>query len=384
MTQSAKVGISGSSCTSGLVTSTTGTHLFSSLPDNTVYKPPIFIVGANRSGTTLLRLMLNAHSQIAIPEEMLYFRSHYASARIEDWRNPSLSEADYEEIVQTFVSHAAKLHPELEARTLSQRILENPRRDLRHPFASVLSEWAKSHGKKRWGEKTPGNLFYVDVISTMFPDSYFIYVVRDPRAGVASMVKANFFPQDIILNALTRRKHDRVGLKLLREHIPQNQWLVTRYEDIVQYPERELNRICDMIGERYEPGMLEYYDSATRYMKAEASQSFNAAATKPVMTSKISRWRTQLTPFQIAAVEHTCKEEMRRYSYEPLYPALSIWENVQLRTNIAMRVAYWHWQMWRHQDVRHYTVKHEMFARARSRATSLLSQFTGQFQSDIK
>jgi len=327
--------------------------------------------------------MLNAHSSLAIPEEMLYFRSHFGHARIEDWRAPSISEEDYTKVVEDFVSRVSELHPELDADALFNQILSEPKRDLRHPFLTVMSDGTKKYGKVRWGEKTPGNLFYVDIMREMFPEACFVYMVRDPRAGVASMNRASFFPDDAVLNALTRRKHARVGLKLLRKHVPEKQWLTTRYEDLVQNPEEELHRICDMIGERYEPEMLSYHDSAAHYMKAEASQSFNAAATKPVTTSKIRRWRDELAPFQIAAIERICRDEMNRHSYKPLKLSLPVLEKLRLYVKIVLWELYWDLQMWRHQDVRHYTVKHEIFARSRRRIEEI-TQFFGKSASSSK
>ena len=175
---------------------------------------PIFIVGANRSGTTLLRLLLNAYSRIAIPDELIYLDSHLGGAPIEQWRDPALSPEEYEAFVDRFLDDNCQPLTELDHAALKAEILAG-RPDLRRPYRLALEDWAHHHGKDRWGEKTPGNLFYADVLLDMFPEAQFLYVVRDPRAGVASMQKVSFFPDDIVFNALSRRKHDTEGRALL-------------------------------------------------------------------------------------------------------------------------------------------------------------------------
>ena len=267
---------------------------------------PIFILGANRSGTTLLRLMLNAHSHIAVPEEMLYYRSFYANVPIEDWRAPNLPENVYEDLARTFVGNAVQLHAELGSLPLLDCILEAPTRDLRHPYRVVMDAWAEIHGKARWGEKTPGNLFYLDVIYDMFPDAKFVYLSRDPRAGTASMQRADFFPVDVVFNALSRRKHFETAWRLLHNHVPAQQWTCLRYEDLVRAPRKTLISLCDFLSEEFEPGMLAYHRTASTYMKEDAATGFNAAATRPVSTKSVEAWRDQLSPQAIALVESIC------------------------------------------------------------------------------
>ena len=65
---------------------------------------PIFVVGANRSGTTLLRLMLNAHSHIAIPDELTYITPYLGGAGIQNWKDPGFSPSRYRSFVQRFVT----------------------------------------------------------------------------------------------------------------------------------------------------------------------------------------------------------------------------------------------------------------------------------------
>lgn len=338
---------------------------------------PIFIVGANRSGTTLLRLMLNAHSRIAVPEELLYLRSSYAGVPVTEWRVPDLTEADYAELVEGFVHNAAALHPELDPGTLTHSILSVPNRSLRHPYATVLEHWTALQGKARWGEKTPGNLFYVDILSEMFPDAAFLYVVRDPRAGVASMQKTDFFPDDIVFNALTRRKHAVAGLDLLRRHVAPDRWTTVRYEDLVTDPVRTLQHVCQVIGEAYEPAMLDYHRTAERFMKDDAAATFNATATRPVTAKKIDAWREVLSPDQVALIERICAREMADHGYTPAHPPLSPAAFLKNTVEYGVKHAYWHVQSFRHRHIRHYTVRHPLFARSRTRVRNLISRRPG-------
>lgn len=324
---------------------------------------PIFIVGANRSGTTLLRLMLNAHSRLAVPEELCYFRSRYAGAPIDAWRSPHVSSTAYETIVQDFITEVTALHPELDGPTLLDTILTGGRHDLRRPYQVILDTWTRIHGKVRWGEKTPGNLFYVDVLCEMFPGAYFLYVVRDPRAGVASMLKTDFFPDDVAFNAMSRRKHFETGERLLRQHVAPDHWLTIRYEDLTAAPEASLRRVCALIGERYEPEMLRFHRTAKAYMTEKAATSFNASATRPVTTAQIDVWHEQLSERDVSMIEAICAKEMTAHGYAPCAPRMSFGARLEL----LFKTAYWSLQAARNRHIRDYTVKHTAFARLRPR-----------------
>lgn len=323
---------------------------------------PIFVVGANRSGTTLVRLILNAHSRIAIPDELTYFGPSIAGVPVAQWRSPSLSSAAYEAFVDDFLeTSCAPFLNDLDRKHLRSTILSQPP-NLRTPYQTVLRAWAHHHGKARWGEKTPGNLFYVDHILDMFPDARFVYVVRDPRAGVASMQKVSFFPDDVVFNALSRRKHWRAGHQYLERAVPAAQRLTLRYEDLVQEPERYVRQLCTFVGERFEPAMLSFYQDANQYMKTGAATRYNQAATKPISSDRIRGWTRQLTAADVAVVETICTPEMREFGYEPTQKA----PPVRTLLEILIKSLYWRVQSWRN-PYRHYTVKSPIFARMRHR-----------------
>ena len=327
---------------------------------------PIFIVGANRSGTTLLRLLLNAHPRIAIPDELIYFDSRMAGVPIEQWRNPDLSPREYEAFVDRFLHEQCDPLDELDTASLKEEILAG-RPDFRRPYRLALEAWSQHFGKERWGEKTPGNLFYADILLDMFPEAQFLYMVRDPRAGVASMQEVSFFPDDVPFNALSRRKHDTQGRALLERHVPSSQRMTVQYEALVREPEATMRSVCGFLGEAVAPQMLRFHEDAERYMQDNAWQHHNAAATNPITDDRIDAWKRRLTAHEVAIVEHICAGVMQAFGYAPTGQRLSLaaWGET------LVKQAYWYWQCWRHRRIRHYTVKHPIFARTRSRLSAL-------------
>lgn len=328
---------------------------------------PIFIVGANRSGTTLLRLILNAHPRIAIPDELIYFQSSLAGTPIEQWRTPDLSPSEYEAFVDRFLDAVDRPLDDLDRSRIKADILDGPS-TFRRPYQCALAAWARHHGKDRWGEKTPGNLFYADVLLDMFPEAQFLYVVRDPRAGVASMQGVSFFPDDVVFNALSRRKHDVRGRALLEQSVPDTQRMTVRYEDLVRAPESQTRAICRFLGEDFSPQMLHFHRDADDYMTDEAEERYNATATRPITDDRIDAWRDRLAPDEVAAVESICHDIMQRFQYEPTEHALSL----ATRGTMIVKKAYWALQCWRHRDVRHYTVKSQFLERTRTRLHTLV------------
>lgn len=323
---------------------------------------PIFIVGANRSGTTLLRLILNAHSQVAIPDEINYFYSFWGKAGYDHWWAPSLTADDYVAFVDDFLQKNQAITPELDMETLRADILTGPH-DLRRPYQLLLEAWAHCHGKTRWGEKTPGNLFYSHLILSMFPDARFIHIVRDPRAVVHSMQRVSFFPTDIIFNALNLRKTLNEGRAIFQRDVPPSQRIVVRYEDLVHDPVPTIRRICSFADLEYEPGMLAFHEDAAQYMTEAASTSFNATATRPLSKDRVDAWTQQMTSEEVTLTEIVTREIMTEFGYNPNDHSLP----VRRWPEFAAKYSYWHVHRWRNRHIRQYVLQHDMFVGLRHR-----------------
>lgn len=323
---------------------------------------PLFIVGANRSGTTLLRLILNAHSEVAIPDEIRYFYAFRGGAGYEHWRTPNLSPDQYREFVDDFLQQNEAVTPELDFEALRNEILAGPH-DLRRPYQLLLERWAHHHGKSRWGEKTPGNLFFAHLILSMFPDAKFLHLVRDPRAVVHSMQKVKFFPDDLVFNALNLKKVLSDGRSRFEQDVPPDQRLIVRYEDLVHAPEPTIRYICEFAELKYEAGMLAFHEDASQYMTDEASNSFNTTATRPISTARTSAWRSHLTTDEVAIVELLTQSTMREFDYQfdGHRPPIRRWPE------LALKYIYWRFHCWRNRHIPQYVLRHEMLGGLRSR-----------------
>jgi hypothetical protein len=183
---------------------------------------PTFVLCSVRSGSTLLRVLLDSHSRICAPHE-LHLRDIAVSLRT-DYAERSLGEIG--------------LGPERLEYLLWDRMLHR--------------ELAES-GKDLLVNKTPSDVFIADRIRECWPDSRFIFLLRHPVSIARSRHAAR--PQD----------SDERNLKMVRRYCDAieaarhtYEGLTVRYEDVTADPERETRRLCEFLGVAWEPQMLDY------------------------------------------------------------------------------------------------------------------------------
>jgi hypothetical protein len=261
---------------------------------------PFFIVGCGRSGTTLLRTLLNAHPQIGIPQESLFIVDYLKSSPSVDMsrlkallvREPELSEWG--------------IHPEVGqldgCETAAQAI------DRLHQIYLAL------HGKRRWGQKTPRLVRSIDLLLDHFPGSRFVHLVRDPRAVVNSLITSNVHRSNAYFGA--KRWQRDVSLGLASEKSWPERVLRVRYEDLVTDTELTLQQISRFLGLAYDPAMIsEAAEGAGEYSRFY--EAIHANLNLPPTDRFISRWMERLTTDQIKIVEGMCGSLMTEIGYEP-------------------------------------------------------------------
>jgi hypothetical protein len=220
---------------------------------------PIFVIGAERSGTTLVMVMLGCHPRIAVPEVAWYyprFRPYlYTYGDLTSDENfRTLAEEMIFGLKTPF--WGMKVSP---TTILDEIIAEVRERSFAGIYCAMLERYAREVGNKpRWGEKTPYNLFFVKEILEDFPNAQFIFITRDGRDASAEYLQSAFGSNNIFCAAELWKLGQNV-VKPWRKKLSSLQWMDVKYETLARQPEATLKEICSFLGEHYTPKLLEFY-----------------------------------------------------------------------------------------------------------------------------
>ena len=307
--------------------------------------PAPFLVGAPRSGTTLLRLMLDAHPLLAIPPETGFLVHLIDDAFPNAAPSPAPPAAlptpdplaSPEPPVDRFlrIAVASPTWPDfrLPERDLRAALDAARPRDLGACIRVFYGLLAAREGKPRWGDKTPNYGLQIPRIRRLVPEARFVHIVRDPRDVVVS-VRGEWFragddPAAMAADWVRRVEAARAA------GAGEEDFLEIRYEDLVRRPEEVLRRVCTHLELPFDPAMLDYPRQAERRLSALPDRlaipggpvvlraerivrhRFLLQAPAP---ERIGRWRGALDAASVEAVEAAAGPLMRELGYLPSPP----------------------------------------------------------------
>ena len=260
-----------------------------------VGKSPIFIGGAPRSGTTLLRAIVNASRNIVCGPEMRVIPALCHLAEQIETSHLDVLSADYG----------------LDADALTARFAKT--------IDTLLSPLHARTGA-RVAEKTPANILHFSQLRRLFPDSPLIGIVRDGRDVVASLLSMDWRDSKGRPMAITQDAGAAAELWVhsiqagARMHDDPN-YLELRYEHLATDPEREIGRLFDKLGEN-DAAKARALDHA-RHFDRSAGQSESSAerVAQPIDASAIGRWQRDLDDRQLAQIDAVAGRVLRTLGY---------------------------------------------------------------------
>lgn len=268
-------------------------------------EPRLFVVGAPRSGTTLLQGLLAAHPAVhTFPETGLFLRALGMRHRL-PWSYLGMTLGKERKALAGLASRAGDDAPALPPR----------RWCLRRSTADALAfldGLAAAAGAGAWVEKTPRHVFHAGWIGRHVPGARVVHIVRDGHAVAASIrERARQYPE-----RFTRQRRPAYAVRTWNRAVratarvaPRPEQTVVRYEDLTADPEGELRRICRETGLVFDPAMTEPADGSA-FIRAH--EAWKADTAGPV-SQRASRFERAFSAAEQAWVEgHLDRHAYRR------------------------------------------------------------------------
>ena len=284
-----------------------------------------FIVGCPRSGTTLLRLMLDSSPLLAIPPETGFLAPIAALPDDNNWRREQLFEA------VTAFPPEAPVWPDFQ---LTRESLWNSLEEI-EPFnladgvRAFYRLYAARFGKPHWGEKTPTYGLHLRAIKKLLPEARFVHLIRDGRDVALSLREQWFAPSKEIDKLADYWVH---FIAATRQQVDGRQdYLEIRYEDLIQEPRRTLDAICKFLELPYTDAMERYHERAAErllehgsrvrqdgreVLSLETRQRQQRATKQPLDRQRVYSWKTRMTGEELWRFESRAAHVLHELGYE--------------------------------------------------------------------
>jgi hypothetical protein len=283
---------------------------------------PVFLVGMPRSGTKLLRDLLNNHSQIAIAPNESHFIPHFYSnleryGDLQDRSNFARFFRDFGETV--FFRLVTKQRSFIDEQSWYDAVQV-------WTYAGVVEAFYRSYAttqhKTIWGDKTPFYLLILPLLRKLFPEARFVHIIRDARDYALSLKKG--WGKNVLRSsqrwhdAVAKCRHDGAALK--------DDYLEVRYEQLVDEPASVLRNVCSFLSVPYEETMTTLKQPADK-------RGGDAKGSMDILKRNYGKWERSLSRNQIRRIEAICGSLLSDLGYPVTYrgepqrilPVMMIW-----------------------------------------------------------
>jgi hypothetical protein len=270
--------------------------------------PPLIVLGVSRSGTTLLRVVLDRSPGIAIPDESFFVpllarrhRRHVDRKRFLDdlSRLPALHTCGLEP-----VEVAPRIDDGMAAETA---------------IAAIFEAYAEKADKPRWGDKTPMYMRHLALLERLFPDAQYVHLIRDGRDAASSFLR---MPEGTFTRTWAHPETAaefaclwRIEVEAARELgrlVGPARYFEARYEELVADPETTVRAICSFADLPFRQAMLDYADAVDVSAKPHQQRLLQPP------TTGVRSWRVELDPADARAFEAIAGSLLAELGYELL------------------------------------------------------------------
>jgi LPS sulfotransferase NodH len=275
--------------------------------------PPLIVLGVSRSGTTLLRVILDRSPTLAIPDESFFV--------------PLLARRHRRVDPARFLDDLARIPTLREWGGIAPGDVA-PRLRAGMPtgaaIAAVFEAYAERQDKPRWGDKTPMYMRHLGLLERLFPDAQYVHLIRDGRDVALSFLD---MPEGTFTRTWAHPTSPREfacewrveveAARALGARVGPRRYLEVRYEELVANAESAVVSICDFAGARFESAMLDYVG------RTESASKLHQQRLAQPPTVGVRDWRHAMSEEDVRGFEGIAGGLLSELGYERRYPAAS-------------------------------------------------------------
>ena len=267
---------------------------------------PLILLGVSRSGTTLLRVILDRSRGIAIPDESFFV--------------PLLARRHGRTIdAERFLDDVARIPTIRDWGVHVEGVAARVRSGMRtgEAIAAIFETYAAAAGKPRWGDKTPMYMRHLELLHDLFPDAQYVHLIRDGRDAALSFLQ---MPEGTFTRTWAHPTTPEQFACLWRKEVGDarsfgrrvgaSRYHEVRYESLVAAPEETVRGICAFAAIAFESAMLDY----TSAVDVSAKPHQQRLLTPP--TTGVRSWREDMSADDVAAFESVAGDLLSELDYE--------------------------------------------------------------------
>lgn len=272
----------------------------------------VFMIGTQRSGSNLLRLMVNQAPTIAAPHPPhILERFTPLLPAYGDLQHEANFQRLIDDVVRLVEVNPVSWGVRFDRADIRRRCRDN---SLVAVFGAVMDHMAEGHGKPDWMCKSLANVHFLPEIERCFgEDARYLYLYRDGRDVCLSFLKAVVGEKTAYHVAAQWHTEQQLALECGRR-VPASQYLALSYEELTTNPESTLKLLCRWLGIEFNPAMLEFHESEEAN-KTAASGKLWENVKKPVMATNCKKWLKGMTTEQIVDFESVAGQSLTDLGY---------------------------------------------------------------------
>lgn len=286
---------------------------------------PIFVIGNPRSGTTLLRLILDSHSQIVIPPEC-----GFAVWWHKDYKTWTAADAIAHHRRAAFINDL-KSSTKIEGWGLDfEQLDQKIQQEIPVDYATLVDLIYRNYAQQKndpatiWGDKNNFHINHIDILHALFPKARYVFIVRDGRDVACSYKELNRrqiqskyapnLPDDIEAIATEWSQNNKEALNALNS-IGQGTYTTVRYEDMVSHPGETIQQLVDFLSLPFEGAMLKFFLKRNNHEPEEYLQ-WKEKTRQAITNSQVGRYKKELELKEIAAFESIAASFLEKFDYQ--------------------------------------------------------------------